>query len=70
VVANTGWTWEDALDNLTLPRFLALREQWREHPPTHWLVAAAMNFRPPGRTGLTTQPSVKQIEAIFPGGRL
>lgn len=70
MVANTGWTWENALDNLTLPRFLALREQWREHPPTHWLVAAAMNYRAPNKALSTAQPSVKQLEAMLPGGRL
>ena len=49
VVANTGWTWDQALDQLTMPRFLALQAEWRRHPPVHWLVAAALKYRPPER---------------------
>jgi len=47
VVANTGWTWDQALDQLTMPRFLALRAEWRRNPPAHWLVAASLKYRPP-----------------------
>ena len=48
VVANLGWSWDEALDRLTVPRFLALQAEWRRHPPAHWLVAAALKYQPPG----------------------
>jgi hypothetical protein len=71
VVANTGWTWDEALDGLTLPRYLALREQWRAHPPVHWLLAAALRYRAPekGEKPLH-RPSLDELKATFPHGRL
>ena len=33
VVSNTGWSWDQALDQLTMPRFLALQAEWRRNPP-------------------------------------
>jgi hypothetical protein len=71
VVANTGWTWDEALDGLTLPRYLALREQWRAHPPVHWLLAAALKFRTPDANPEPSHhPSVDELRAAFPHGRL
>ncbi len=51
VVANTGWTWDEALDGLTVPRYLALVAEWRARPPAHWLIAAALQYRPPRGRG-------------------
>ena len=70
VVANTGWSWDEALDQLTVPRFLALQAEWRRHPPTHWLVAAALKYRPPGEAAPRGQPTIAELKAAFPSGAL
>jgi hypothetical protein len=72
VVANTGWTWDEALDGLTTPRYLALAAEWRAHPPAHWLIAAALKRRPPAPQAATParQPSIAELRATFPNGKL
>lgn len=71
-VANTGWTWDQALDNLTVPRLLALQAEWRTNPPAHWLLAAALKYRPPDASATrgTRQASVADLKAALPGGAL
>lgn len=44
VIASTGWTWAD-VDDLTIPRYLALLRYWKQSPPIHMLVAAYMGFK-------------------------
>ena len=67
-MANTGWTWDEALDSLTLPRLAALQAEWRANPPVHWLAAAALKYRAPeaieerGR-----RPSLAEMKAVFAG---
>jgi hypothetical protein len=58
------------LDNLNLPRFLALREQWRRHPPVNWLVAAVLKYEATEKAKPSVQPTVRDIDALLPGGRL
>lgn len=72
VVANTGWTWDEALDGLTTPRYLALVAEWRARPPAHWLIAAALRYRAPeaGTTKSADAPTVAALRAAFPSGRL
>jgi hypothetical protein len=72
VVANTGWTWDEALDGLTTPRYLALVAEWRAHPPAHWLIAAALKYRPPAPQKATParQPTIAELRAAFPNGKL
>jgi hypothetical protein len=71
VVANTGWTWDQALDVLTVPRFLALQEEWRINPPTHWLVAAALKYKARDNIASSPRPpTVSEIKAAFPDGGL
>lgn len=65
VVSAIGWTWDEALDNLTLPRLIALRKEWRRHPPVHWLVASALKYKTPDETTITKQPSVAELQAAF-----
>ncbi|MGO9741510.1 MAG: hypothetical protein ACLPN5_08370 [Roseiarcus sp.] len=69
MVANTGWTWDEALDGLTLPRYQALREQWRAHPPVHWLVAAALGVKP-ADANAPRRPTLEELKAALPQGRL
>ena len=69
-MANLGWSWDEALDQLTVPRFLALQAEWRRNPPVNWLVAAALKYRPPGETPAQSQPSVAALKAAFPNGTL
>ncbi len=72
MVANTGWTWDEALDGLTTPRYLALVAEWRAHPPAHWLIAAALKYRPPAPQKATParQPTIAELRAAFPNGKL
>jgi hypothetical protein len=69
-VSNTGWSWDEALDQLTMPRFIALRAEWRRNPPIHWLVAAALKYRPPEDEAQARQPTIAELRAAFPGGAL
>ncbi|MGO9774383.1 MAG: hypothetical protein ACLPSW_33490 [Roseiarcus sp.] len=71
-MANTGWTWDQALDSLTVPRFLALAAEWRVNPPAHWLLAAALKYRPADRDAgkPARQPTVGELKAAFPQGKL
>ena len=70
VVCNTGWSWDQALDQLTMPRFLALRAEWRRNPPIHWLAAAALKYRAPNDGAPPRQPTVAELKAAFPNGAL
>lgn len=66
-MANTGWTWDEALDTLTTPRFLALQAEWRRRPPAHWLLAALLRYQAPGATPeqLARQPSLAELKAAL-----
>jgi len=55
---------------LTAPRFLALATEWRRNPPVHWLVAAALGSRSPGRAAPSRQATIAELKAAFPGGKL
>ena len=72
VIANTGWTWDEALDGLTMPRYRALVAEWRARPPAHWLIAAALHYRPReiDAPAETHAPTVAALRAAFPGGKL
>jgi hypothetical protein len=41
-----GWSWEDAREQLDIPRINALQSYWRTNPPTHVLVKAYMRYKP------------------------
>lgn len=70
-MANTGWSWDEALDQLTVPRFLALQAEWRRSPPAHWLIAAALKYKPPSETkAVSRQPTIADLKAAFPDGKL
>jgi hypothetical protein len=69
-VANLGWTWDQALDQLTVPRYLALVAEWRRSPPVHWLVATALNYKSPGEPSPSRQPMIAELKAALPGGAL
>jgi hypothetical protein len=53
-----------------MPRFLALHAEWKRNPPVHWLIAAALKYRPPGDAQPTRQPTVAELKATFPKGTL
>ena len=48
-----------------VPRFLALRAQWRLHPPAAWLLAAALRYRAPGAEPDAKRPTVAELQAAF-----
>ena len=53
-----------------MPRFLALRAEWRRNPPVHWLVAAALKYREPTDEISSRPPTIAALKAAFPNGRL
>jgi hypothetical protein len=55
-----------------MPRLAALQSEWRVHPPAHWLIAAALKYRPPANSvpAVAGQPTIAQMRAAFPNGRL
>jgi hypothetical protein len=54
-----------------MPRFLALRAEWRRNPPVHWLVAAALKYREPnGEDSRPCQPTIAALKAAFPNGAI
>jgi hypothetical protein len=69
-VTNLGWSWDQALDELTVPRFLALQAEWRRNPPAHWLLAAALAYRPHGETKPARQPTIAELKSALPNGAL
>ena len=58
-----------ALDQLTMPRFLALRAEWRRNPPVHWLVAAALKYRAPDDAATAAPTDDCGIESGLPKRR-
>jgi hypothetical protein len=55
--------WEDAL---TWPRLIAMREEWRKHPPLALLAAAWLGYRPRPRE----DDALAELLRLFPDGRL
>jgi len=55
---------------LTVPRFQALQAEWRRHPPTHWLLAAALKYKSPGEPAAPRQSTAAELKAAFPNGAL
>jgi hypothetical protein len=55
--------WEDAL---TAPRFEAMQEEWRKHPPVALLAAGWLGYRPKPRNA----DAVEVLMRLFPTGRL
>jgi hypothetical protein len=54
-----------------MPRFLALRAEWRRNPPVHWLVAAALKYREPNdEDSGARQPTIAALKAAFPNGTI
>ena len=55
-----------------MPRYCALVAEWRARPPAHWLIAAALHYRPRDAEARaeTRAPTVAALRAAFPGGKL
>ena len=71
VVANTGWTWDEALDQLTVPRFLALQAEWRAIRPRIGLSPPRSDIARRGdRRPRARQPTIAELKAAFPSGAL
>jgi hypothetical protein len=49
-------------------RYLALCEEWAQRPPTRWLKAAELGYKPPSRTqnaaGVHSMPKLKPTNPI------
>lgn len=66
MIAATGWTWEQ-VGNLTLHRYYALCEYWRDHPPLHIMVAAYLGIKSESRKESETsgEMSKEQVAELF-----
>ena len=53
-----GWTWEQARDQLDIPRIKALNRYWDANPPTHVLVRSYLQYRPN-----TSAPALTSVPA-------
>jgi hypothetical protein len=53
-----------------VPRFLALHAEWRRNPPAHWLLAAALRYRPQGDPAPARQATIAELKAALPSGAL
>ncbi|MGA2492044.1 MAG: hypothetical protein ABSF67_03735 [Roseiarcus sp.] len=55
-----------------MPRYRALVAEWRARPPAHWLIAAALRYRPLAAEApaASQAPTVAALRAAFPGGKL
>jgi hypothetical protein len=47
IVCATGWTWDETLDTVTMPRYAAIQAEWQVAPPTHYSVAAYLGTYKP-----------------------
>lgn len=61
MISCTGWTWEQ-VGRLTLPRLRALYAHWRQHPPTHRLVASYLGYEAPSEPTRSTRHNATAVE--------
>jgi hypothetical protein len=50
---------------MTVPRFMALRAEWRRRPPAHWLLAAVLRYNEPHQTTPQRRPSVAELRTAL-----
>ena len=67
-MTSTGWTWDQCLDQLTLPRLAALQAEWRRCPPVHRLLAAFVGYEAPAPAERSQYMSPEMIDRIIQGG--
>lgn len=66
IAATTGWTWTQVLDEMTTPRYLAMKNEWRRSPPAHWLLAALLKYRSPDQeASAAAAPTVEALKTAF-----
>ena len=69
VAANTGWTFETILDQMTFPRLDALKAEWKIRPPAHWLIAEYLGYRPTEEKSYMTPDAARDFLART-GGKI
>jgi hypothetical protein len=75
IIAATGWHW-DQVDTMTIPRYRALTNYWRQFPPAHLLLRALVGFKPEPATDKPSTSSganlagLDALMALAPGGTL
>lgn len=47
-----GWSWDEAREQLDIPRLNALHAYWRHNPPMHVLLKAYVGYKPSSPSGL------------------
>lgn len=69
VCASTGWTWDYVEESLDFPRLSALSQYWQQHPPTHVLLAARYEYKPPSKkgAGINTTDDIAALVQAFGG---
>jgi hypothetical protein len=46
LIATLGWSYEYIDEHMTFPRFKALVNYWKLHPPVHVLLAGFVGYKP------------------------
>ncbi len=66
-----GWTWDYVEETLDVPRLAALTAYWREHPPTHVLLAARYAYKAPNEPtrSVNTDGDIASLVQAFGGVR-
>ena len=64
LVVRLGWTWDEVLDQVDMPRLEAIRNFWEDHPPLCDVVASYFGIEP------RKKPSnnFDELLAMFPSG--
>lgn len=57
-------SWDSIDRSLTVRRIKAYLKYWRQHPPTHLLVASYMQYNPPQEAAESAQPGGGMDKAI------
>lgn len=59
-MSGVAWTWDECLDQLTMPRIEAIYRAWKRTPPTAKLLAAFVGYKPPPDAG-EASPGVQHM---------
>jgi hypothetical protein len=55
------------VDELTVPRLMALNRYWANHPPVHIMIAAYLGVKP-RETRKNTEHDMRELIAMFGAG--
>ena len=60
----------ESIDRMAMADVLTLLRYWREHPPTHEILAAAYGITPAARANPADPSNIGELIARHPDGRV